>query len=134
MRTDAPRVSDYLGHILQAIRRINRYTEDMTEVAFLGDELVQDAVIRNIEIIGEAARNIERHHRDFAMQHPDVPWEDVYLMRNRVTHGYFSVDLEIVWKTIQNDLPVLEQQILALWRPLEQVPDDDLSGADGIRP
>lgn len=74
------------------------------------DPLRQDAVIRNIEIIGEAARNIDRHHPDFASRHPDVPWEDIYLMRNRVSHGYFTVDLEIVWKTVKRDIPELEDQ------------------------
>lgn len=91
------RVPDYLGHILQAIRRIGRYAGGMDEAAFLKDELVQDAVIRNIEVIGEAARNIERTHPDFSARHPDVPWGDIYVMRNRVSHGYFSVDLGIIW-------------------------------------
>jgi uncharacterized protein with HEPN domain len=114
MSKDSLRVPDYLGHMLQAIQRITRYTEDTDEVAFLENELVQDAVMRNIEIIGEAARNILRHHPDFAAQHPEVPWEDVYFMRNRVSHGYFSVDLEIVWKAVQRDIPELEQQIAKL--------------------
>jgi uncharacterized protein with HEPN domain len=114
MSKDSLRVPDYLGHMLQAIQRITRYTEGTAELAFLENELVQDAVMRNIEIIGEAARNILRHHPDFAAQHSEVPWEDIYLMRNRVSHGYFSVDLEIVWKTLKRDFPELEQQILKL--------------------
>ncbi len=114
MSRGTPRISDYLGHILEAIHRINHYTEDLTEAAFLGNELVQDAVIRNIEIMDEAAKNMERRHPDFSEQHPDVPWEDIYLMRNRVSHGYFSIDLEIVWNTIQNDPPVLERQVREL--------------------
>lgn len=114
MSKDALRIPEYLGHILEAIQRIESYTEDVDEVAFLESKMVQDAVIRNIEIIGEAARNIERYHPDFAVRHPEVPWEDIYLMRNRVAHGYFSIDFEIVWKTIQNDLPELQQQILKL--------------------
>lgn len=114
MSKDALRIPEYLGHILQAIQRIGSYTEDVDEVTFLESKMVQDAVIRNIEIIGEAARNIERYHPDFAAGHPEVPWEDIYLMRNRVAHGYFSIDFEIVWKTIQNDLPELQQQILKL--------------------
>ena len=108
------RVLAYLDHILLAIRRIGRYTKTMTQDGFCANEMAQDAVIRNIEIIGEAARNIARHHPDFAASHPEVPWEDVYLMRNRVAHGYFSVDLEIVWRTVQRDLPVLERQVLRL--------------------
>ncbi len=67
------RIPDYLDHILQAIERINIYTEDIDEVGFLQNQMVQDAVIRNIEIIGEAARNIEKHHPEFADLHPDIP-------------------------------------------------------------
>ena len=114
MSEDDLRVSDYLAHILQAISRIGRYTEDMTEVAFLKNERVQDAAIRNIEIIGEAAKNIETHHPGFAKRHTNVPWGDIYLMRNRVSHGYFTVDLEIVWKTIRKDLPGLAEKVAAL--------------------
>lgn len=110
----ALRVRDYLDHILQAILRIYRYTEDLTEVAFLEDEKTQDAVIRNIEVIGEAARNVERNYPDYVKAHDEVPWGDVYMMRNRVAHGYFSVDLELVWATIQTDLPELAAQISAM--------------------
>lgn len=112
--TKALRVPDYLSHILKAIERIDRYTADMDEVAFLNSELVQDAVIRNIEIIGEAANNIQRVAPEFAAQHDDIPWLVMYTMRNRVSHGYDKVDLEIVWKTIQGDLPVLHQQVQAI--------------------
>lgn len=83
----------------------------MDEVAFLNSELVQDAVIRNIEIIGEASNNIQRVDPAFAAQHDDIPWLVMYTMRNRVSHGYDKVDLEIVWKTIQGDLPGLHAQI-----------------------
>lgn len=113
-------VLDYLNHILQAIERISTYTEDIDEVIFLQNEMMQDAVIRNIEIIGEAARNIEKHHPEFAKQHPNVPWEDLYLMRNRVSHGYFSVDLEVVWQTVQRDVPELVLQIQSLQLSMEQ--------------
>lgn len=116
MSKDKLRVPDYLEHILDAIQRIRRYTLGMTGSTFLENEQVQDAVLRNIEIIGEAARNVERSDPEFAAQHTDVPWEDVYLMRNRICHGYFSVDLDLVWKTVQRYLPELEQQILSLKR------------------
>jgi uncharacterized protein with HEPN domain len=119
MNKDTLRVPAYLSHILQAIERINRYTEDMDEAAFLLDERTQDAVIRNFEIIGEASRNIERQHLAFATEHPDIPWGIAYEMRNALAHGYFKVDLEIVWRTIQNDLPGLEQQIQSLLEKLQ---------------
>jgi uncharacterized protein with HEPN domain len=110
----ALRVPDYLGHILKAIERIQRYTADLDELGFLGNELVQDAVIRNIEILGEAANNIQRTAPAFAALHKHMPWQAMYTMRNRVSHGYDHVDLEIVWKTIQSDLPRLYQQVQAL--------------------
>lgn len=110
----AVRAVDYLKHILQAIERIERYTADMSEHNFLGNELTQDAVIRNFEIIGEASRNIGRNCADFAEAHPDLPLLNAYEMRNALAHGYFRVDLEIVWKTIQNDLATLRRQIDAI--------------------
>ena len=105
------RVQDYLEHILQAINRINRYVSGMGHAAFLANEEKQDAVIRNIEIIGEAAQNIMRKYPEFAASHSDLPWGSAYGMRNVVAHGYFKLDLAIVWKTIQNDLPQLDKQI-----------------------
>ena len=81
------RVPDYLGHIVKAIERIDRHTADMDEVAFLNSELVQDAVIRNIEIIGEASNSIQRVAPEFAARHDDIPWQVMYTMRNRVSHG-----------------------------------------------
>lgn len=114
MSKDQLRVHDYLDHIVTAIQRIRRYTHSMTESAFQENEQVQDAVLRNIEIIGEAARNITRAYPEFASQHSEIPWEEVYLMRNRICHGYFSVDLEIVWHTVQRYIPELEQQIQSL--------------------
>lgn len=106
-----PRVVAYLEHIARAIHRIMRYTSEISEISFLENEMLQDAVIRNIEIIGEAARNIQRHTPDFAALHSEIPWEVIYAMRNRVAHGYFKVDLEIVWKTTQRDLPMLAADI-----------------------
>jgi len=108
------RAPDYLEHMLSAIQRINRYTQCVTESVFFENEQIQDAVLRNIEIIGEAARNIMRSCPDLARQHPEIPWEDIYLMRNRICHGYFSVDLEIVWNTVQHYMPELEHQIKEL--------------------
>ncbi|XXG32010.1 MAG: DUF86 domain-containing protein [Ferrovum myxofaciens] len=115
-KLDQQRLADYLGHILEAIGRIDRYTEDMSEVAFLEDEMTQDAVIRNFEIIGEASHNIEVHYPKFASDHPELPLAFAYQMRNAVSHGYFNVDLEIVWKTLQNDLSELYQQVQGFWQ------------------
>jgi uncharacterized protein with HEPN domain len=116
-KIDTLRVQDYLEHIVDAIDRIHRYVDDMVEATFLQDEKTQDAVVRNFEVIGEASRNIERHHAAFAAANPHVPWEVMYTMRNRVAHGYFKVDYEIVWQTILADLPPLREQINALIPP-----------------
>ena len=113
-KSDVLRIPDYLEHILEAIERIDCYLADTGEVAFMNDQKTQDAVVRNFEIIGEAAHNIERNHTEFAAAHPDVPWTAIYAMRNRVAHGYFKVDLEMVWKTIHTDLPELHSQVRQL--------------------
>ena len=113
-KSDILRIPDYLEHILEAIERIDLYLTDTDEVAFLNDQKTQDAVIRNFEIIGEAAHNIELYHAKFAAVHPEVPWTIIYAMRNRVAHGYFNVDLKMVWKTIRADLPELHAQIKQL--------------------
>jgi uncharacterized protein with HEPN domain len=83
----------------------------MDEVGFLGSKLVQDAVIRNLEVIGEASRNIERAHPDFAAAHPELPLALANDMRNALSHGYFKVDFGIVWTTIQGNLPDLYAQV-----------------------
>lgn len=87
------------------------YRPDIDENGFLQDEMTQDAVIHNLEIIGEASHNIERDYPEFAAAHPELPLAFAYQMRNAVAHGYFKVDLEIVWKTIEHDLAGLYAQV-----------------------
>lgn len=109
----ALRVPDYLGHILAAIERIERHTANVDEASFLASELIQDAVIRNLEVIGEAANNVQRVNAAFAAAHDEIPWLIMYTMRNRLSHGYDKVDFEMVWKTLCNDLPGLYTRIKA---------------------
>ena len=118
MSRDPQRLRDYLSHIVNAIERIERYTREMTEVSFMRSEMAQDAVIRNFEVIGEASHNIEVHHPEFARRHPALPLAIAYQMRNAVAHGYFKVDLELLWKTIGRDLPGLHQQVQHLLREI----------------
>lgn len=95
--TDKPsRLADYLAHIVQAIDRIQRYTAGMSLGAFAASELAQDAVIRNLEVIGEASRNILRDHPAVATAYPELPLAAAYEMRNALAHGYFRIDLMIV--------------------------------------
>jgi uncharacterized protein with HEPN domain len=109
-----PRLEDYLQHIVQAIDRIERYTAAMDLAGFAVDSKTQDAVVRNIEVVGEAARNIQRQHADFAALHGHVPWAVMVGMRNRVSHGYFALDWNLIWATVRNDLPPLRVQVRAL--------------------
>ncbi|OAI03608.1 DUF86 domain-containing protein [Methylomonas methanica] len=118
MSRDRQRLLDYLVHILEAIARIERYVDDLDEVGFLTDELTQDAVIRNLEIIGEASNNIDKYYPEFSAQHDHVPFASAYEMRNALAHGYFRVDLEVVWKTLEKDLPELGLSVDKLIRQL----------------
>lgn len=104
MSRDPQRLADYLDHVLQAIDRVQRYVGAMGADEFMHDQMVQDAVIRNLEVIGEASHNIETQFPDFAAAHPELPLAFAYQMRNAVAHGYFKVDLEIVWRTLTTDL------------------------------
>tara|TARA_B100000508_G_scaffold138611_1_gene135071 strand:- start:2847 stop:3212 length:366 start_codon:yes stop_codon:yes gene_type:complete len=107
----ALRTPDYLAHILEAVSRINAYVEQVDELEFLKNKLVQDAVIRNFEVIGEASQNINRHDSEFLNKYPDIPLNIAYEMRNALSHGYFKIDLEIVWRTIEDDLPVFQKKV-----------------------
>ena len=111
MTRDPQRLGDYLAHMLEAIERIEEYVSDVDEMAFLGNRLVQDAVIRNFEVIGEASNNIEKRFPEFVAAHPELPLASAYQMRNAVAHGYFQVDFEILWKTIHRDLPGLHTKV-----------------------
>ena len=113
-RADPLRIGDYLQHILDAIDNIQAYTAGMNQVSFTADGKTRDAVVRNLEIVGEACNNISRKHPTFAAAHAAVPWSFAYEMRNALSHGYFTVDNAIVWHTIQQDLPKLRMQILTL--------------------
>ena len=92
-RADPQRLGDYLRHILEAIDNIQSYTAGMDLSAFMADRKTQDAVIRNLEVIGEACNNIAKNHPAFASSHSSVPWEFAYEMRNALSHGYFWLTL-----------------------------------------
>ena len=111
MSRDPLRLCDYLDHILEAIGRIQKYCEDVDEVSFLSNQLIQDAVVRNFEIIGEASKNVERVAPEFVAAHPELPLSFAYDMRNVLAHGYYKVDSGVVWKTIERDLPYLQEQV-----------------------
>ena len=99
-----------LEHILQAIERIRRYTKGKTFDDFIADDMMYYAVVKNIEIIGEASNMLTEEFRN---AHPDAPWKLVNGMRNYIVHEYFQVDNNVVWDVITGDLPLLEKQIIA---------------------
>ena len=93
---------------------VREYTSGLNKDDFLQTPMVQDAVIRNLEVIGEACRNVLQSHPEFAAEHADIPWRSPYEMHNALSHGYFSVELTWTWTTIKNDLPPFEARIRAL--------------------
>jgi uncharacterized protein with HEPN domain len=113
-RADPLRIADYLQHVIEAINSIQEYTAGMDLTAYMTDRKTRDAVIRNLEVIGEACNNVAKHHPEFAVKHSAIPWGFAYEMRNALSHGYFTIDHAIVWQTIQQDLPKLRDQVAGL--------------------
>jgi uncharacterized protein with HEPN domain len=108
-RTDRDSLSD----IQEAVRRITVYTTVMTYEAFMADTRTQDAVIRNLEIIGEATKNLSAELR---AKYPDIPWKGMAGVRNRLIHHYFGVNLDIVWHIITTELPDVTSRIKEILR------------------
>ena len=100
-----------LEDIMLAVQKIARYTSQMDHNEFLNHELVIDGVARNLEIIGEAARQLPE---EFRRAHAQIPWPQIAGLRNRIVHDYFGLDLELIWEIVQHDLPELEKQVRAL--------------------
>ncbi len=100
--------SEYLADMRDAIRAAREFSRDITFEQFRKNKEKQFAIIHALEIIGEAAKQIPEHVRG---EYPDIPWRDIAGMRDRLIHGYFAINLERLWNTVQKDLPTLEEQI-----------------------
>jgi uncharacterized protein with HEPN domain len=98
----------YLEDILEAIGKVQRYTANLSQEAFSGDERTLDAVVRNLEIIGEASKNVPRKIRS---KYPEVEWKRIAGLRDILIHEYFGIDIDIIWDIVQNKLPELKKQI-----------------------
>ena len=97
-----------LGEILEAVQLLQRYTEGLSYDAFAEDVEKQDAVVRRLEIIGEAVKGLPESLR---AKYPDVPWRDIAGARDIMIHEYFRVDLELAWEMVQDDLPALAAEV-----------------------
>ena len=118
------RLEDYLQHIAEAIERAREYLRPFdTFDAFRQQRRDQDAIIRNIEIIGEAARKIQKLAPELVNAHSEIPWSYMRGIRDKVIHEYFDVDLTLIWGTVKEDLPKLKQQINGLLTDLKRDPD-----------
>jgi len=98
----------YIEHILESISRIESFMKDITKEDFIKNPEKQSAVVRQIEIIGEAVKNIPKSFRD---KYPNIPWKDIAGMRDKLMHHYFGVDLNTVWKAVVEDIPSLKKQV-----------------------
>ena len=103
---------DYVQHMVDAIRLAQSYVGGMSRETFLADKKTQQAVVLNVLILGEAAAQVGNEYPEWAEQHPEVPWRSMRGMRNRLAHGYFDINLELVWDTVQLSLPALEQALV----------------------
>ena len=100
-----------MGDVLDAIRRIESYTRGVYKETFLENLMMQDAVMHQIEIIGEASNGVSD---EFQEEHPELPWMQMRAIRNKIVHDYRGVNLQVIWDTVRNDLPALKSQVQKL--------------------
>lgn len=115
---NSSRTADYLEYILEAALLACSYVEGLTRADFEGDKRTQQAVILNLIIIGEEATKVLRDDEAFANLHPQIPWRSMKGMRNRIAHGYYEINLDTVWETVQTALPGLIKELPAVRQSL----------------
>ncbi|MCB2263816.1 MAG: DUF86 domain-containing protein [Candidatus Thiosymbion ectosymbiont of Robbea hypermnestra] len=117
------RLSNYLEHIQQAAADARSFVEGLAKDDFLTDKRTQQAVIMSLIIIGEATAKVMDGYAEFTQAHVEVPWRSMRNMRNRLAHGYFDINLDVVWETVQEWLPELLKQLSAV---RQEAKDKDL--------
>ncbi|ARO68727.1 DUF86 domain-containing protein [Xylella fastidiosa subsp. morus] len=108
------RLPDYLEHMQQAATDACSFVEGLAKEDFLEDKRTQQAVIMSLIIIGEAVTKVMDRYAEFTQAHDQVPWRSMRGMRNRIAHGYFEINLDVVWDTVQSALPELLKQLAAV--------------------
>jgi len=106
----------FLRHILESIENVENFTKDVSKTEFLSSVLVQDGVIRRLEIIGEAVKNLPLEVKE---QYPDIEWKKIAGLRDVLIHAYFDVDIDLTWEIIKRDLPDLKKKIKKILEDLE---------------
>jgi uncharacterized protein with HEPN domain len=110
------RLPDYLDHMQEAASDARSFVEGLSKEAFFTDKRTQQAVVMSLIVIGEAATKLMDRYPEFTAQHADVPWQSMRGMRNRIAHGYFDINLDVVWETVQTALPALQELLLPIRR------------------
>ena len=118
------RLADYLDHMQQAATDACTFVDGLKQADFLEDKRTQQAVIMSLIILGEAATKVMDSYTDFTQAHAQVPWRSMRGMRNRIAHGYFDINLEVVWETVQTALPKLLMQLPSVRRDAEEEDSD----------
>ena len=122
------RLSDYIDHIQQAAADAVGFVEGMAKDDFLTDKRTQQAVTMSLIIIGEAATKVMDGYAEFTQAHAEVPWRSMRNMRNRMAHGYFDINLDVVWETVQEWLPELLKQLPAVRQGAADKDRNDIMG------
>lgn len=105
----------FIEHILECIELIERYTQNKTKKEFFNSVQLQDSIIRRIEIIGEAVKNIPE---DLKKRYPNIPWKNIGSMRDILIHEYFGIDLKLTWEVVKRDIPILKKKMLNIKQDL----------------
>lgn len=108
------RLTDYIEHMQRAATDACVFVEGLGFADFMENKRTQQAVIMSLIILGEAATKLMDRYTEFTQEHPQVPWRSIRGMRNRIAHGYFDINLEVVWETVQTALPELLEQLSAV--------------------